>query len=112
MTTASKRTTSDTIRSAQEFALSSDKSQAMAKATEAWLTATAECQREMMSFMSMRLEKDGETTREMMACRNLADWTSIHSRWIQETLRDYSAETTKLMTICTKSVNSAGPTRG
>ena len=71
MTTMStKATLSDSTRSASEFALSRDNSQALAKATETWFAATAECQREMMSFVSMRLKKDAETTREMMGCRN------------------------------------------
>jgi hypothetical protein len=111
MTTMPKRSAlSDTMRSAQEFALSSGANQALVKATEAWFAATTECQREMMGFVSMRLEKDAETTREVMGCKNLADVAAIQSRWIEETLRDYSAEMGKLMTICTKSVNSGvGP---
>jgi hypothetical protein len=111
MTTMPKRSAlSDTMRSAQEFALSSGANQALVKATEAWFAATTECQREMMGFVSMRLEKDAETTREVMGCKNPADVAAIQSRWIEETLRDYSAEMAKLMAICTKSVNSgAGP---
>jgi Phasin protein len=111
MTTLSKRSTlSDTMRSAQEFALSSGNNAALAKAAEAWFAAATECQREMMSFVSMRLQKDAEATREMMACKNPADVAAIQSRWVEETLRDYNSEMGKLMTICTKSVNSgAGP---
>jgi hypothetical protein len=111
MTTMSKRSTlAETTRSAEEFALPSGNNQVLAKATEAWFAATTECQREMIGFVSMRLEKDAETTREMMACKNLADVVAIQSRWIEDTLRDYNAEMSKLMTICTKSVNGgAGP---
>jgi hypothetical protein len=84
--------------------------QALANAVETWFAATTECQREMFSFVSMRLEKDGEATREMMACKNLVDVAAIQSRWVQETLRDYNNEVSKLMTIWTKSINSgAGP---
>jgi Phasin protein len=109
MTTLSKRsTTSDTMRSAGEFALSRDNGQALAKAAETWFAASAECQREMMGFMSMRLEKDGETAREMLGCKNPADATAIQSRWIEETLRDYSSEMTKLMTLCNRAVNGRG----
>jgi len=109
MTTLSKRsTTSDTMRSAGEFALPRDTSQALAKAAETWFAASAECQREMMGFMSMRLEKDGETAREMLSCKNPADATAIQSRWIEETLRDYSSEMTKLMTLCNRAVNGRG----
>ena len=113
MTTLSKRsTTSDTMRSAGEFALPRDTSQALAKAAESWFAATTECQREMMGFMSMRLEKDGETAREMLDCKNPADATAIQSRWIEETFRDYNSEMTKLMTICTKSVSGGGRAGG
>jgi Phasin protein len=111
MTNMSKKSAlSDTMRSAQEVALSSGTNQALAKAAEAWFAATAECQREMIGFVSMRFEKDGEASREMMACKNLADVAAIQSRWVEETLRDYNNEMSKLMTICTKSMNSgAGP---
>lgn len=109
MTTMSKKSAlSDTMRSAQQFTLSSGTNQAVAKAAEAWFATTTECQREMIGFMSMRLEKDSEAAREIMGCKNLADVTAIQSRWVEETLRDYNAEMTKRMTIFTKSVNS-GP---
>jgi hypothetical protein len=100
------------MRSAQEFALSSGNNQALAKAAQAWFAASAECQREMMGFVSMRLEKDAETTREMVACRNLADVAAIQSRWIEETMRDYNTEMGKLMAICTKSVKDGGGPQG
>jgi hypothetical protein len=113
MTTLSKRSTlSDTMRSAQEFALSSGNNPALAKATEAWFTAATERQREMIGFVSMRLEKDAETTREVVACKNLADVTAIQSRWVEETLRDYNSEMGKLMTICTRSVNGGASPKG
>ncbi|KLK93450.1 hypothetical protein AA309_09025 [Microvirga vignae] len=109
MATMSKSSgTSDTLRSGAGYALSGDSGRALANATETWFAAATECQREMMSFVSMRLEKDAETTREMMACKNLADVTAIQSRWMEETLRDYNSEIGKLMTIYTKSVNGGG----
>jgi hypothetical protein len=111
MATMSKSSgTSDTLRSGTGYAVSGDSGRALANAAETWFAAAAECQREMMSFVSMRLEKDAETTREMMDCRNSADMTAIQSRWVEDTLRDYNAEMGKLMTICTKSINGvAGP---
>ncbi|WP_262265731.1 phasin family protein [Microvirga yunnanensis] len=111
MTTMSKNSAlSDTMRSAQEFALSGGNNQALAKAAESWFAATTECQREMIGFVSARLEKDAATAREIMTCRNPADVAAIQSRWLEETLRDYNAEMGKLMTICTRSVNSGvGP---
>lgn len=83
---------------------------ALANAAESWFSAITESQREMIGFVSMRLEKDGEAVREMMACKSPADVAAIQSRWIEETLRDYNSEMGKLMTICTRSVNGgAGP---
>ncbi|MGO4573327.1 phasin family protein [Microvirga sp. 2TAF3] len=105
-----KSALSDTLRSINESALSGDSGRALVNATETWFATVTECQREMMGFVSLRLGKDGETVRKMMGCKNLADVTAIHSRWIEETLRDYNAETAKLMAICTKSVNSGGRT--
>jgi hypothetical protein len=113
MTTMSKSSaTSDKLRSDAGFALSGDSGRALASATETWFAAATECQREMMSFVSMRLEKDAETSRDMMGCRNLADATAIQSHWIEETLRDYNSEMAKLVTICSKSVDGGGRTRG
>ena len=101
----------DTLRSGAGYASSGDGGRALANATETWFAAATECQREMMSFMSMRLEKDAETTREMMGCRNVADATAVQSRWMEDTLRDYNSEMGKLMTIFTKSTNGGGRTR-
>lgn len=96
---------SETLRSGTGIAMPNGGGQALASAAEAWFSAATECQREMIGFVSMRLEKDAETSREMMACKNLADAAAIQSRWMEETLRDYNAEMGKLMTICSKSVN-------
>jgi hypothetical protein len=86
-------------------ALPDGSGQAMAIAAESWFAAMAECQREMIGFVSMRLEKDGVAVREMMACKSPADVSAIQSRWIEETMRDYNSEMNKLMTICAHSVD-------
>ena len=112
ITTSKKPTMSDTMGSAGDFALSRDNTQALTKAGETWFAATAECQREMMSFMSMRLEKDSETTREILGCGRLADVTAIQSRWLEEAVRDYNSEVTKLMGICTESLKGGGRAGG
>ncbi|MBA1156825.1 phasin family protein [Microvirga mediterraneensis] len=113
MTTVQKRSgTSETLRSGAGVTLPDSGGQALANATEAWFAASAECQREMIGFVSMRLEKDGEIAREIMASKNLADVAAIQSRWMEETLRDYNDEMGKLMTICTKSVNGGAGAKG
>jgi len=106
MTTMPKTSgVSDTLRSGSGLALADGSGRALANASEAWFAASTQCQREMMSFVSMRLEKDAEATREIMTCKNLADVAAIQSRWMEETLRDYNAEVSKMMTICTRSIN-------
>ncbi|WP_262298288.1 phasin family protein [Microvirga sesbaniae] len=112
MTTTMPKTSglSETLRSGMGIALPDGSGRALANVTEAWFSAAAECQREMIGFVSMRLEKDATTTREMMSCKNLADAAAIQSRWMEETLRDYNAEMGKLTTICTRSANGGiGP---
>jgi hypothetical protein len=47
-----------------------------------------------------------------LGCRNLADATAIQSRWLEETVRDYNSEMTKLMGIYTKSANGSARAGG
>lgn len=110
-TRAKKSGLSDTRRSGTGIALT-DADRAVANAAEAWFAATAECQREMVGFVSMRLGKDIEAAHEMMACKDLANVAAIQSRWIEEILRDYNTEMSKLMTIYTKSVNDGLDPKG
>ena len=56
----------------------------------------------------MRLEKDGELIRELGACQNWADALTVHSRWVQETLRDYTAETSKLFAFSMSAEQQGG----
>ncbi|MEZ0170396.1 phasin family protein [Microvirga sp. TS319] len=96
---------SDTMRSAAELAMPMGDGQAVARAVQTWLSATSQYHREMMEFMSRRLEKDGVAMRDILGCRNFADAVTLHSHWMEETLRDYNAEMSKLMTIYSHSVN-------
>lgn len=79
-----------------------ESSRALAAGMDAWFSTMSDCQREMTEFVSMRLSKDGETMREMLSCKSPTEAMEVHSRWIQDTLRDYSAETTKMFAIYTK----------
>ena len=99
---------SDTQRTAHAMMTAGDSGKALANVAETWFVTVAECQREMIGFVSMRLEKDGETTREIMGCKNPTEVAAIQSRWIEETLRDYNSEMSKLMDLCTKVVNGRG----
>jgi Phasin protein len=109
MTTMSKRSSmSSTVTEASKTGLPKDKSDALARSAEMWLTTTSECQREMMEFVSMRLEKDSETAREVLDSKSLADVAAIQSRWIEETIRDYNSEMSKIVSICTNAVKGDG----
>jgi hypothetical protein len=65
------------------------------------LTAMAESQRELIDFFKMRVEKDGDTVRKAIGCRNLTDAFEVQSRWAQEMIQDYSAEMTRMLSIYT-----------
>jgi hypothetical protein len=75
--------------------------QFMMPGTDTLFATFASKQREMLDFVTMRLEKDSELIRELGACQNWADALTVHSRWVQETLRDYTAEASKLFAFST-----------
>jgi hypothetical protein len=108
MTTMTRRSsTSDAMRSG-EFGQAGEGGRALANAVESWVTASNHCQREVMDFVTERLEKDAETTREIMSCKNFADITSIQSRWMEETIRDYRSEMVKLMSLYSDAAGKGG----
>src|SRR5918993_987709 len=55
-------------------------------------------QQEMMSFATMRLEKDREALKQMVAAKNFADAFNVQARWMRDCLSDYTAEIQKLPT--------------
>jgi hypothetical protein len=67
-----------------------------------WLETVSECQRELMDFVSERLAKDNDTVRQIMASKSPADAFEAQSRWAQQTVADYSAETSRILAICAK----------
>jgi hypothetical protein len=92
----------DIVRSSLDQTSVPQSGRALADGMEAWFATVSECQREMVDFVSNRLAKDSETMREMLDCRNPAEAMEIHSRWVQETIQDYSAEMTKTLAIYRK----------
>ncbi len=101
---------SNALRGSRDIGTLNDGSRALASAAEQWVATTTECHREMIGFVAMRLEKDTETTREIMGCKNFAEMAAIQSQWLEETMRDYNSEMTKLMTIFGQIANSGGKT--
>ena len=80
---------------------------ALVAGAETWWSTMAECQRELGQFISDRLVKDGETIRQTLSCRNWTDALDIQAKWVDETLRDYNAEVSKLTGLYAKAAASA-----
>jgi hypothetical protein len=74
--------------------------QQLTQSLEAWWSVAGACQREMLEFVSRRLEKDGLTIRQVMSARDWTDTLTVQSQWLEDTMRDYSEEATKVIGIC------------
>jgi hypothetical protein len=66
------------------------------------LATISECQREMLEFFSHRLAKDSEALHRLGECQKLEDLSAIQSKWLQDTIQDYTTETIKVMDIVTQ----------
>jgi hypothetical protein len=81
-------------------------SRALMAGAETWWSSMAECQRELGRFISDRLAKNGEAIRETLTCRNWTDALEVQARWVDETLRDYNTEMSKLSGLYAKAAAS------
>jgi hypothetical protein len=79
---------------------------ALLAGAQTWWSAVAECQQEMAHFISDRLAKDGEAIRDALTSRTWSDALAVQARWVDETMRDYNAEMTKLTKLYTKAAAS------
>ncbi len=79
---------------------------ALLNGAQTWWSAVAECQQEMANFVSARLAKDGEAIKETLTSRNWPDALAVQARWMDETMRDYNAEITKLTKLYAKAAAS------
>ena len=82
-------------------------SRALVAGAETWWSTVAECQREIGQFISDRLTKDGETLRQALSCRDWTEALDIQARWVDQTVRDYNAEITRLTGLYAKAAASA-----
>src|SRR5688572_12642452 len=64
-----------------------------------WVSIISDYNGELFDFMARRLAKDARMMRELHDCESLNDVSGVHAKWLQETLRDYSDEATKLMAL-------------
>ncbi len=69
----------------------------------ALLATAAEGQREALSFVAARLEKDSDAVREAAGCRNWTEALELQRRWLQEMITDYTAEATKMLSLYARS---------
>lgn len=65
----------------------------------AWNESVQTYFQEMSRFLTMRFEKDLETQKRVLACRDPEELRGIQSKFIQEALSDYQDETARLMEI-------------
>jgi hypothetical protein len=72
-----------------------------AAGAETMLATLAESQREMFDFVRMRLEKDSDAARKVVACRNWTEAVEAQTQWAQEMVQDYTAEMTRMMSLYT-----------
>jgi hypothetical protein len=79
---------------------------ALMTGVETWWSTMAECQQELGRFVADRLAKDGEAMRQALSCRDWSVALDIQARWLEETLRDYNAEMSKLAGLYAKSASS------
>ena len=74
--------------------------QQITQGLEAWWSVAGACQREILEFASRRLEKDGITIRQVMTAKDWPGRLTVQSQWLEDTMRDYSEEATKVIAIC------------
>jgi hypothetical protein len=67
-----------------------------------WAAVSSECQRELMDFIQMRLEKDRAAAQNAMTSRNPFDTIGTQMQWVADMLNDYSQEFRKMAAIYTK----------
>jgi hypothetical protein len=108
MTAQARSTYADNVTQFTRALTNNASGQFMMPGTDTLFATFASKQREMLDFVTMRLEKDGELIRELGACQNWADALTVHSRWVQETLRDYTAEASKLFAFSMSAEQQGG----
>ena len=70
-----------------------------------WLNGTGE----LFATISDRLAKDSEALHRLGECQKLEDLSAIQSKWLQDTIQDYTTETIKVMDIVTQHAGNGHP---
>jgi hypothetical protein len=79
----------------------------MLPGTETWWSTVSEYQSEMFDFMSHRFSKDSAALHGLGECRNWDEVLGVHSRWLKDMSKDYSAQAAKVTAIYTKQAADA-----
>jgi hypothetical protein len=77
-------------------------SEALFTGLNGWAAVSSECQRELMDFIQMRLEKNRAAAQNAMTIRNPFDAVGTQMQWVADMLNDYSQEFRKMAAIYTK----------
>jgi hypothetical protein len=84
--------------------------QPMLRSADRLFATFVRSQRELLDFVAMRMEKEGEVIRELAACRTWAGALAVQSQWVQETIRDCAAEATKRLARYISAEQQEAPT--
>ena len=84
---------------------------AVSDSMEAMLANATAWQRGTMEFVASRLAKDSDAMRKLVGCTDPTEAVAVYSRWVQETVQDYSAEAARLVETCTRYGEAATPRR-
>lgn len=72
---------------------------AATQATQSYINGIAAVNREIASFMQIRLRRDVELGQSLARCRTWSESTKAHSDWWMQATEDYSTEAEKLFEL-------------
>jgi hypothetical protein len=77
-------------------------------ANSGWLESLGDMGAEAMSFVVERIKEDVKTQHEIMHCKDVAEIQHIQSRFVQNAIDQYQAETGKLVQMGTSAFTADG----
>ena len=86
--------------------------QPLARGADTMLSAVTTSHQELIGFCAMRLEKDSQTLRDAMECRNWKDALDVQSHWAREMVEDYRSSMTKMLNVYTGGSETMAKAKG
>lgn len=71
----------------------------MTRAARAYFDGATEMNKELAEFMNQRMRKDFETARAIMGSKNSEDAFSAQAEFVENTIRDYAEETSRVFNL-------------